>query len=251
MIPEPPQTPLKALIVDDEMKARQNLRQLITRYCPELEVVGEAADLQEAKAYIRQYRPDILFQDICMPGEQGLEFVENSIVDHEVIFVTAYDQYPLRALKAGAADYLMKPVTTKDLKEAVWRAQKNIEQKNIKQTPRPPDPLPTLSLPVPGGLELLEVNTILYVESDNSYCTIHSAEGRKVISRSIGKLESSLLETGFMRIHNSYLVNRTCIVRFSTQDGGTLTLKNGRTLPVAKRRLKSVKEQLYSQVRQI
>ncbi len=242
---------LKALIIDDELKARENLKQLITHYCPDVEIVGEASNLQEAQICTAQYQPDILFQDICMPGVRGLEFVENSVADHEVIFVTAYDQYSLRALKAGATDYLLKPITISDLKEAILRVRRKKQRKTTASSLTQKESCTKIALPIAGGIELLSIQNILYIEADNSYCTVHTTQASEVVSRSIGKMEACLETSGFTRIHNSFLVNMKWVTRLTHIDGGTLTLENGQVLPVAKRRLKTVKEQLARQARQV
>jgi len=244
---------ISALIVDDEAKARNNLATLIQRFCPEVKIVGEASTVIDAQGMISEYRPQILFQDICMPGSKGIEFIEQMPQPApEVVFVTAHDNYALRALKASALDYLLKPINTTELQKTIQKFKQKKEALLIPEQDTDNNrknsfaKLEKIAVPVYGGMKILPLKNIRYIASDNSYSTIYTVDDAVVVCRGIGDFDKKLSQNGFLRVHNSYLVNSTFINFFSGLDGGAVFLDDGKSLPVAKRRMKKLKEFLVS-----
>lgn len=245
---------LDALIVDDESASRRNLRNLLAKFCPEINIIGEASTVEEGHELIELHQPQVLFQDICMPGTAGLEFVEYLLpYKLQVIFVTAFDNYTMRALKASAVDYLLKPVKISELKDAVNKLfeARHFEYekllRNFGQQLSGPEKLEKIALPSQNGFELVDIEKIVFIEADNSYAKVHMTEGKPLlISKSIGDFDKILEPENFYRIHNSYLINLKQMTEFTSIDGGMVHMSGEAKLPVAKRRLANFKEKARS-----
>ncbi len=241
--------PLSALIVDDESRARKNLSQLLREYCIGIQVCGEASTIAEATNKMHDLQPDVLFQDICMPGTSGLEYIEQMPQPApQVVFVTAYNHYALRALKAGAVDYLLKPLRVDDLRKATEKLISRHRQNTIpdasvlvKNFFEQYQNLEKIALPTQGRIEIVSLNDIIYIESDNSYSTVFTTTRKITVCKSIRVFEDILASQHFFRIHNSYLINLRFITTVDIHDS-TAHLKGSYTLPVAKRRLKELRD---------
>jgi two-component system LytT family response regulator len=238
---------LRALIVDDEADARENLRLMLEDHCPEVEVVGQAGSAAEARERIQELQPNALFLDIKMPGEDGFQLLASiAELDLPVVFTTAYDEYALKAFKQNALDYLEKPIDVDDLKRAVGKLQKMTGELG---TTAPSafaalmkDPASPLSsrLAIPGreGLTLLKHDDILYLEANDSYTTIHLKDGkRSVSSKHIRVFENNLDPKAFFRVHKSYIINLAHLASFNRTEGNMAVLDNGAMVPVSRRRL--------------
>lgn len=238
---------LRALIVDDEADARENLRLMLEDHCPEVEVVGQAGSAAEARERIQELQPNALFLDIKMPGEDGFQLLASiAELDLPVVFTTAYDEYALKAFKQNALDYLEKPIDADDLKRAVGKLQKLTGE--LGSTPTSAfaalmkDPASPLSarLAIPGreGLTLLKHEDILYLEANDSYTTIHLKDGkRSVSSKHIRVFENNLDPKSFFRVHKSYIINLAHLASFNRTEGNMAVLDNGAMVPVSRRRL--------------
>lgn len=241
------------MIVDDERAARENLRLLIDNYCDGVEVAWEASDVENALIILERTKPDLLFLDIEMPGRDGLDLAY-SIIDRNIpiVFVTAYSQYTLNALRLGAIDYLLKPFPVAELREAILRVNTRQQEKNWEQHSMDTimrlmqgrvSKQGKLTLPQKGGFKVVDPNTILYVESDKSYSTLFLDDQRKfVVSKNLRSIECLLKGWDFFRIHNSYLINLNFLTDFTSYDGGVVTLSNGKELPVSRRRIHDFKK---------
>ncbi len=238
---------LRALIVDDEADARDNLRLMLEEHCPEVEVVGQAGSAPEARQKINELQPNALFLDIKMPGEDGFQLLSSiAELDLPVVFTTAYDEYALKAFKQNALDYLEKPIDIDELQRAVKKLQKSTNE----ITPAQPsaiaalmkDPASPLSsrVAIPGreGLVLLKHEDIMYLEANDSYTTIHLKDGkRSVSSKHIRVFENSLDPKSFFRVHKSYIINLAHLKGFNRAEGNMAVLDNGALIPVSRRRL--------------
>lgn len=238
---------LRALIVDDESDARENLRMMLEEHCPELEVVGQAGSAPEARERIKELQPNALFLDIKMPGEDGFALLSSvADLDLPVVFTTAYDEYALKAFKQNALDYLEKPIDADELKRAVGKLQRLSSELNSAQPSAiaallkdPSSPLST-RVAVPGreGLVLLKHEDILYLEASDSYTTIHLIDGkRSVSSKHIRVFENNLDPKTFFRVHKSYIVNLGHLKGFSRSEGNMAVLDTDVMVPVSRRRL--------------
>lgn len=229
---------LSALIVDDEEYGRKNLLRLIEKYCPQIKVVACAENIQEAKDEITNKRPELIFLDIQMPGGNGFKLLESfTEPQFSVIIVTAHPDYGIKAVRAGAVDYILKPLRVVELTEAVKRAWQDQHYKRqlkgafLKESCK-------ISISHTKGVSLICLNDIMYLEADNMYTTMYLADDTPLlISKPIKDFETSLKGDLFLRIHKSYLINFQHLARFTRANGGMVWMKNEVELPVSRRKL--------------
>lgn len=240
---------LRALIVDDEPDARENLRIMLEDNCPEVQVVAQAGSAEQARALIAEHQPQALFLDIKMPGEDGFSLLRSiAHLEIPVVFTTAYDEYALQAFKENALDYLEKPIDPEELKRAVRKLTKlntdpaaGAEHVNALQALMndPASPLSSrVAVPSRDGLVLIKHEDILYLEASDSYTTVFTRDGKKTVSsKHIRVFETNLDPKKFFRVHKSYIINLEHLKGFSRGEGNMALLDNGALIPVSRRRL--------------
>lgn len=195
---------IRALIVDDERLARQELRALLGAH-PEVQVVGEAANLEQAVRLLEREQPDVVFLDIQMPGESGFDLFSRATVTARVVFVTAHDAHALRAFDVNALDYLLKPVAPSRLAETVARVR---EGRSEPVPPRRFEIGDFVFLPVDGRSRFLRVNQIVSVSAAGDVTELLTADGnRGRVPRTLKAWEERLPEKQFLRIHRETIVN--------------------------------------------
>ncbi|RPD38243.1 LytR/AlgR family response regulator transcription factor [Chitinophaga barathri] len=246
---------LKAVLIDDEPHNLLNLRRLLEQHCSEVTVAGEAHNADEGILQIGKHQPDIVFLDIQMPGKNGFDvLLALPDAQFEVVFVTAYDQYGIQAVKFSAMDYLLKPVNIDELKGAVSKALQRRAQKDrqlghlltvLKQGSLQQDH--RIVLPSAKENRLVFVNDITRCESNNSYTTMYLRGGEKMlVSVPLFEYEEMLRPYGFVRCHQSHLVNRRH-VRSILKDGGMdLLMEDGSRVPVSRDRKDKVRQELVN-----
>ena len=231
---------IKAILVDDEEHPLTTLGWKIEKFCKDVTVVAQFTDSAKALDHIRQNPPDLLFLDIEMPRLDGFELLEElgTDVPFKVIFTTAYNEFGIRALKADALDYLLKPVQTTELKTAIEKYKKKAGESILTpQTSSMQPQLNRIALATQESIEFVAPEDIILCSSDSNYTIIYLTNGRKkIISRTLKDVEELLLPYKFYRAHKSHLVNLAHIKEYVRADGGYLLLSNGQTLPVAKNR---------------
>ncbi len=232
----------KAVIIDDEEKSRITLNSFISKYCPSLHVVALADGVSTGIEAIKSNSPDVVFLDIEMDDGTGFDVVEAlKGFTFDLIFVTAYNKYALKAFRYSAIDYLLKPINPEELIQAVGKLSDTnrlaqIEEK-LEALLLNKKSLQKIAFPSMEGLRLEEISNIAYCESDNYYTNIHLKTGEKlVVSKTLKEYDQMLHEEGFYRIHQKYLANISFVSNFTKADGGFLTLENGEVLPVARRK---------------
>lgn len=235
---------LNVIIIDDEAKARRILESFIIDYCPQLKIVGTAPDVIQGVKLIQREKPDIVFLDIEMPGFNGFQLLEFfDEISFEIIFVTAYSEFALKAFQVSAVDYLLKPVQIEQLVKAVEKAtmlrgnslikerletlKANLEEQKIKK----------IVVPVSEGNLFIDLNDITHLKAEGSYVNIFLKDGNKVlVSKNIKDYENQLTaEEGFFRTHRSFLVNVKYIKSVSA-DSTEATLINSQTISIARER---------------
>jgi len=238
---------LRAILIDDEPNNLDNLSGLLGKYCPQVEIAGRATDAAAARGLIATVNPNLLFLDIQMPGENGFQLLQSlSHISFDVIFITAYDQYGIQAIKMSALDYLLKPIDIEELKQAVFKAEQqqfNKQQQellhNLLQYSGNEKNKAKWKLALPVGSEVLFVTAqdIIHCESSNSYTTFFLTGNKKImVSRPIKEYEDLLGDYGFIRVHQSHLVNNEYIQSLSKKEGYTLLLKDGTQVPVSRQK---------------
>ena len=234
---------LHAVIVDDEVKGIEFLQYTLEKQCPEVLVVKTFTAPLEALEEIPALKPDILFVDVEMPRMNGFELVERlQNKGIKTIFVTAYNEYALKAFRVSAVDYLLKPIDSDELKEAVQKvldSRENPESgiQELLQFMKAQQGLKKIHISTDKGVYFLEPEEIIYCTSDGSYCELFLTDGSKLVSsKSIGEFEKLLSEKGFFRIHHSSLINVHHLKKFSKVDGGFVEMVNGAELAVSRRK---------------
>ncbi|MEA3446250.1 MAG: LytTR family DNA-binding domain-containing protein [Bacteroidota bacterium] len=243
---------LKTIIIDDEVHIRQTLEKIISKYCQNIKLVATAHSVESGVAAIRKYKPDLILLDIKMNDGTGFDLLKKlDPIDFKIIFITAYDQYAIRAFKFAAIDYLLKPVDPFDLRDAVGRAEK-LHQKNFDtQLKTLQENLKTngagtkrnIILKTQDNIHLVKVSEINYCESDGSYTNIYLIGGNKImVSSTLKDYDEILHDSGFFRVHKSFLINLRHIRRFEKAEGGYVILENESKIPVASRKREDLLE---------
>ena len=224
---------MKALVIDDERLARLELRRLLAAH-PEVEIMGEARDSEEALALIAKLGSDLIFLDIQMPGMSGFDLLERLEDLPQVIFTTAYDEYALKAFEVNALDYLLKPVAPARLAAALARVRPRTEPARLEQVfVRDGDRCWIVRLP-----------DIFLLESEGNYTRVHFASERPLIRRSLNALEDQLDPAMFFRAGRKEIVNLKWIqkVDISVAGGLVVTLRGGRTIEMSRRQSTKLRE---------
>ena len=232
---------MKAIIIDDEKRARISLSYILQEYCPNVTIVAECENLAEGVKAIRKNQPNIVLLDIEMPGHSGLElldFFDENEVNFSIIFTTAYNEYALKAFKFSAVDYLLKPIIPEELAEAVERVAKQKQRfenlrafkENLQQ-----ETLTKIAVPSGNTLLFLDTDKIMYIKGEGAYSEVFCSDGSKqLVSRNLKNFEDILCsDSRFLRIHKSYIVNFNFVVAFNKSDGGSIELENKAQIPVS------------------
>ncbi|WP_167617345.1 LytR/AlgR family response regulator transcription factor [Maribellus sediminis] len=243
---------IKAILVDDEKHGRENLSGILQQNCPEVVILGQATSVETAIELINTLKPDLVFLDIEMPGANGFQLLERlPKVTFEVIFVTAYDSYAIKAIRFSAVDYILKPINLNDLKAAVDkvadRLQRKEENKRIQELYRnlnqPENP--RIGLPTGDRIEFIEVSNIIHCRGEGNYTHIFLKNSeRLLVAKTLIEFEDLLREYQFIRTHKSHLVNLKHVTAFIKTDGGALKLSNGESVAISRRRRETVVEEL-------
>ena len=229
---------LHAIVVEDEETSREILKNYLTKYCPNVIVLGEAANVEDALVLINENELDLVFLDVEMPYGNAFDLLDK-VGDRtfETVFVTAYDHYAIDALNAHASYYLLKPINIDKLIDAVNYVSEIKEQENRLQNtilkPKQTVVAGKITIPLQNGFEVLQVEDILYCQADDNYTQIYLKDKKKLVSKTLKYFEDMLTENGFARVHKSYLVNVNTIVEYKKGKGGSVVLENGKEIMVS------------------
>jgi two-component system, LytTR family, response regulator len=237
---------MRALIIDDEPKNVRILKKLLEDYCPQAEVCGDAGDAKSAFTAIKTLKPDLVFLDIEMPYGNAFDLLDKLLpVDFEIIFITAFDDYTLKAFKYSALDYLLKPVDIDELKAAVKKAAEKISGKSINQQlgnllsnlKNNQAVLQKIALPAADGIVFINVEEIVRCEASGNYTIIYADSKEKITASKTIKEYEDLLPPGiFCRIHHSHIINLNRIKKYHRGRGGFVVMDDGTSIEVASRR---------------
>jgi two-component system LytT family response regulator len=244
-----------AIVIDDEYHIREAMRLHLEQNCPQIRLCGMASSAAEGRKMLEEHVIDLIFLDISMPSEDGFAFLGSiDASNYAVIFVTAYQEFALKALKANAIDYLLKPVDAIELRDAVHKATDYLEVRrrkaqvmdiytdslsNLEDQLRTEKPcIEKLTIHVQFGFRIVEVKDIMYLEADSSYTVMHFSSLEKlVVSRSLGEFEKILEGCGFIRIHKSSVINLRFLKSYSSYQGNYAELTDGTKLDISRRKL--------------
>lgn len=245
---------MKCLIVDDELPAQKVLANMITEYCPSVQIAGVADSSEAARKLLSTKDIDLIFLDVNMPKESGFELL-NSIDKHKytVVFVTGNQEYALKALKASAVDFLLKPVDIAELQEAIRKVEifhalrdQNLQLNkdyitsvnHLASNLKDQQTITRLTLNHLQGFKIITVADIVYLEADGNYSVFHMLNGEKiVVSKGIREYEPLLDSDIFIRTHKSFIINLHFLKEYSTIDGYFAIMQDGASIVVSRRRV--------------
>jgi len=234
---------MRALIIDDEKSCREILKSLLQDNFPEIKIAGEASSLMEARKAIANLYPDLVFLDIKLTDGSGFELLETiPSFEFHVIFVTAFDQFAIQAIRHSAIDYILKPVDTEEFVAAVKKSKHmslNIDllTRQIKVLLKNKDDFHRIALPTLDGLRFINLDEVLYCNSDSNYTWFHLQNGEKImVTRTLKEYDETLSENCFVRIHQSYLINLRYVDRYVKGKSGYVIMSNGKEINVSRRK---------------
>lgn len=241
---------IKALIIDDEEDAREVLKMSLKKYCPEVTILALCESPEIGLEKIDELQPDLVFLDVQMPQLSGFDLLERlTEINFDVIFVTAYDRYAIKAIKFSALDFLLKPIDVDELVTAVQKVkEKNTKFKfksllnNIKYGS---EKLERLAIPSDNEIIIQKVSDIIYCKADSNYTMLHLVDNKKIIvSKTLKEFENILPETDFCRIHHATLVNIAHVTKYIKGEGGYVLVTGGSHLDVSRRKKDSFLDKL-------
>lgn len=230
---------LNSIIVEDEETSREILKNYLKKYCPNVNVLGEASNIEDALVLIRNQQLDLVFLDVEMPFGNAFDLLDKvGDINFETIFVTAYNQYALDALNAHASYYLMKPVSIDELIKAVDYVVEIKTKEDALQdqvlVPKTSNINGKITIPQLDGFEVINTSDILYCKADDNYTEIYlNTNKKKLVSKTLKYFEDALNDSNFVRIHKSYLVNVNEVVKYVKGKGGSVVLSNGKEIMVS------------------
>jgi len=240
---------IRVVIIDDERDAINSIELIINEYCTNAEVVGTAASAADGRNIILSQQPDLVFLDIEMPRGNGFDLLEMLPErNFEIIFITAYNNFAIKAFKYSAIDYILKPIDIEEFIEAVDKAEKRI---NDKKQPAPRgfskyDVLldnirtskPTkIMVPTSEGQIYIEIKEISRIEAEGSYSMLYLTNDSKIlVSKNLKEFETMLGDSDFFRPHNSHLINLEHVKKYVVKDGGYIEMTDGTIVPISRRR---------------
>ena len=236
---------LTAIIIDDETNSRNALRQKITKHCNNVMIIADCENGEEGIEKIETQKPDIIFLDIEMPHTNGFELLEKlPEINFELIFTTSYDQYAIKAIRFSALDYLLKPISIKELQHAVERLNKlrenhtrekmDILKSSLSDKKTQDD---KIAISTTEGLEFIPIKNILHIESNSNYSKIYFHDNRTLtVTKLLKDFEDMLVPYNFYRVHNSHLINLNYIQKYLRGNGGRIIMQDGTEIEVARRK---------------
>ncbi|MCD6660089.1 MAG: LytTR family DNA-binding domain-containing protein [Lentimicrobium sp.] len=237
---------IRVVIVDDEIRSRETLQEMIKIYCSKVEVVGEGEDVKSGIKAIKAYNPDLVFLDIKMPDGSGFDLLRQMMpVTFKLIFITAYEEYAIKAFKFNAIDYITKPIDPEELQTALQKAESALEADNLNSRltglldmylkPQAAESKKVI-LKTADAIHILDAEDIIRCESDRNYTRFYLKSGEELlISKSIKEFVEYLEERNFMRVHQSHLINLNYLIKFK-KDDLICVLRDSTEVPVAWRK---------------
>ncbi len=225
---------IRAILVDDEESARDVLQNLLLRFCPDVELVAKCENVLDAVEVIKNEKPDLVFLDIEMPNYAGYELVNFfKEIDFEIIFVTAYDHYAIRAFETAAIDYLLKPIDIERLKRAIIRVQNqyNLEQQaqrlSLLSNTLEGKQLKNIVVSDKGQQHIIPIESIIAIEAQESYSFVHTIDKKYTVSKNLKHFETIFSDySSFIRVHKSWIIAKEYILNYSKTDL-SINLSNG------------------------
>ena len=244
---------IKTVIIDDEKWVNLNLRSILEDEHPTLDIVGDANSVSTGIKLILDKNPQLVFMDIQLGDGTGFDILDKlPQIDFQVIFITAYDEFAIKAFKYAAQDYLLKPLHPEDLQVAVKNTIASINQNNKFSNTHQllahlrKGTFDKLTIPTMSGFEFISLDHLIRIESDSSYSIFYIDGDKKYISTKTLKEYEDILADNFIRVHRSHIVNLNYVKKYTSQNGGEILMNNGDKIPISRRRRDNLLDSLES-----
>ncbi len=245
---------IRAILIDDEIFNLENLQTLLEKHCPQVTIIATAQNIDDALDAVVRHSPNLLFLDIQMGNKTGFDVLKQVPTrNFEVIFVTAFDQYGIQAVKFAALDYLLKPIDIEELILAVNKAENKLSTQVqtsqldflLQQLKKSETKVNKIALQMQGEIRYVNLSEIIRCEADNTYTHFFLTNDEKIlVSKSLKEYADLLRPNGFLRCHQSHLVNPDYVKSLLKEDGGVLLLLSGEKIPISKPNKDAVKQAL-------
>lgn len=235
---------INCVIIDDQPMWHEAIKDLLEENFTDVKILGDAFNGKDGIKLIKKHLPQFIFLDVEMPGMTGFEMLTQfESINFEIIFVTAKDKYTLQAIKSSALDYILKPVTLKDLKHAVERVRKKVQPQLsqieilLKNISEKKEPLKRIALPTLDGLIFIQVDDIVHCDADDNNTMFYFNNGKNLlVTKTLGDVEDLLAGKDFCRVHNSHFINLNHIKKYVRGNGGYVVMSNSNTISVSRAR---------------
>lgn len=249
---------ITALLIDDDANLRNGMKGLLERYAPDIEILGEADSVESGIQAIDKFRPQVVFLDIQLADGTGFDILEQLAQKHgkstaHIVFITAHEQYAIKAFRFSALDFLLKPVDPEDLQKVIGKI-KSVVAKNegfahidllLENIRKKVDNFKRIALSTSDGIHLFEISDIIRCESEDNYTKFMIRNNKPIlISKTLKEYEDMLTEHGFERIHQSHLINLSYLKSYIKKDGGYVIMSDGSHLPISQRKKERLQELL-------
>jgi len=235
---------ISCILIDDEADSLEVMEMLLKTYCPQVKIEAVCNSAENGIAAIKQYRPDVVFLDIEMPNMNGFDMLEKfDELFFDVVFITAYQQFAIKAFRYSALNYLLKPVDSDDLVKTIERVEKKKsppmkeQMEMLMQQMRSSEKqtVPRIALTTSDGMLFVMTSDIIFCESDSNYTKVILKDGRKIlVSKPMKEIDETLSGPDFYRIHNSYLINLNHIKKYVRGEGGYVIMADGSNVSISR-----------------
>ncbi|NNT72525.1 response regulator transcription factor [Flavobacterium sp. IMCC34852] len=248
---------ITALLIDDDSNLRNGMKSLLTRYAPEIRIIGEADSVETGVPLLLQNPPQVLFLDIHLGDGSGFDLLEEvnkkGKLNSQIIFITAHEQYAIKAFRFSALDFLLKPVDPEELEKVIGKLKEVIDKNDnvahidllLENIRKKVDNFKRIALSNSDGIHLFEVSDIIRCESEDNYTKFYIKNNKPIlISKTLKEYEELLTEHGFERIHQSHLINLAYLKSYIKKDGGYVVMADNSNLPISQRKKDRLQELL-------
>jgi len=245
-----------AVLIDDDKNLREGMKGLLVRYAPEITIVGEAESVAQAISVLNSLQPQVVFLDIQLGDGTGFDILEkltekNGKISFQVVFITAHEQYAIKAFRFSALDFLLKPVDPDELQKVIQKIKTTLQKNDsfshidllLENIRKKVDNFKRIALSTSDGIHLFEVSDIIRCESTDNYTTFYIKNSKPVmISKTLKEYEELLAQHGFERIHQSHLINLAYLKSYIKKDGGYVVMADNSHLPISQRKKERLQE---------
>ena len=249
---------ITAILIDDDANLRSGLKSMLDIYAPEIDIIGEADSVKTGVLILQALQPQVVFMDIQLGDGNGFDILEqlaskNGKSTSHIVFVTAYEEYAIKAFRFSALDFLLKPIDPEELEKVIGKIKQVVAKKDnyahidllLENIRKKVDHFKRIALSTADGIHLFEISDIIRCESEDNYTKFYLKNNKPVlISKTLKEYEELLTEHGFERIHQSHLINLAYLKSYIKKDGGYVVMSDNSNLPISQRKKDRLQELL-------